>query len=129
MEPARRVLIVDDDDKIQYYLQVCLEDQDFECVTTGTGEGALEELERGFFDVLLLDVNLPGISGFEVLEHVRVIHPNARVIMISAMDDPDLARHAVASLGADLFVTKPCSPSDLRDAIQLVLPHATARPA
>ena len=121
MEPTHRALVVDDDEKIRYYLEVCLEDQGFTSVSVGTGERALNEIQRSSFDVLLLDVNLPGISGFEVLEHVRVIDPDARVIMISGMDDPYLARHAVASLGADLFMTKPCSPSDLRDAVTQVL--------
>ena len=120
MKPAQRALIVDDDEKIRYYLEVCLEDMGFACVSVATGERALNEIQRSSFDVLLLDVSLPGISGFEVLENVRVIDPDARVIMISGMDDPDLARHAIASLGADLFMTKPCSPSDLRDAINVV---------
>ena len=68
----------------------------------------------------LLDVNLPGLSGFVVLAHVHIVDPQTGVIMISGMDDPDIARHAVASLGADLFMTQPCSPSDLRKAIGLV---------
>lgn len=116
----KNALIVDDEEKIQYYLSVCIEDLGYDCVTVGTGEHALAELERCSFDVVILDVNLPGISGFEVLEHVRIVDPQAAVVMISGMDDPDIARHAVASLGADLFMTKPCSPSDLRDAMALV---------
>ncbi len=125
MKPAQRALIVDDDEKIRYYLEVCLEDMGFACVSVATGERALNEIQRSSFDVLLLDVSLPGISGFEVLENVRVIDPDARVIMVSGMDDPDLARHAVASLGADLFMTKPCSPSDLHDAINVVCQRGT----
>ena len=116
--PTRKSTLFDvDEDKIQYYLSVCIEDMGFDCTNVGTGELPLDELERQSFGVVLLDVNLPGLSGFEVLEHVRIVDPQAGVIIISGMDDPDIARHAVASLGADLFMTKPCSPSDLREAI------------
>ncbi len=118
MQTTSTALIVDDDETIQYYHSVCLEGVGMHCSAAGSGEQALEMLGRKSYDLVLLDVGLPGIDGFEVLERIRAASIDVCVIMISGLDDPGMPGHAVASLGADLFMTKPCSPSEVQTAVR-----------
>ena len=121
MDSAQIALVVDDDDAIQYYHSVCLDQMGIESITVGTGHEALDQLAARDFDIVLLDVGLPDMSGLEVLGSIRSQGPGTCVIMISGLHEAGLPAQAVASLGADLFMTKPCRPAEVRTAVEEAL--------
>ena len=83
-EKRKTVLIVDDDEGMRETLTAMLR-RDYRVLRAATGEFALQVLEKEDIDLMLLDVRLPGISGFEVLKIVRENYPYIEVIVISAI--------------------------------------------
>jgi two-component system response regulator (stage 0 sporulation protein F) len=76
-----------------------------------SGEEALDQLSAGGADVILLDILLPGLSGIEVLKHAKALHPEARVIMVTGLDQDEL-RAQTRHYGAAAYITKPFDFSD-----------------
>ena len=83
-----------------------------EHAAVSSGQEALEKLASRTFDLMLLDVRMPGMSGLEVLRQSRDDHPAMCVVMLTALVDIKVNAEAIA-LGADYHVTKPCDPDDL----------------
>jgi two-component system, NtrC family, response regulator AtoC len=105
MNPKRKtVLIVDDDEGMRDTLAAILR-RDFRVLKAATGEAALAIMDREDVDLALLDVRLPGISGFEVLRILKENYPLLEVIVISAMKEVDAAVEAIKR-GAYHYVTK-----------------------
>jgi two-component system nitrogen regulation response regulator GlnG len=84
---ARRVLIVDDDDTLRQQLAVYLENHGFACFTAGDGAQAILALERHLPEVVLLDIQMPDISGLDVAAITADLEPKPKVIFISGYDD------------------------------------------
>ncbi len=103
---ARRVLVVDDEEGIRSSLTRVLRDEGFDVAAVPTGEEALRRLGRESFDLLLLDVWLPGRDGLEILEEIRATYPEPAVIMISGHASVEAAVKAT-KLGAFDFIEKP----------------------
>ncbi len=103
-----RVLIVDDEPGIRESLLGVLEDEGYSCAAVHTGEQAIEELARKQYDVVLLDVWLPGIDGLETLSRIQEIHAEERpeVVVISGHGTIETAVRAT-KLGAFDFLEKP----------------------
>lgn len=103
-----RVLIVDDEPGIRESLLGVLEDEGYSCEAVPTGEQAIEELARKQYDVVLLDVWLPGIDGLETLSRIQEIHAEERpeVVVISGHGTIETAVRAT-KLGAFDFLEKP----------------------
>lgn len=104
------MLIVDDNPDVRAMLGFTLGDE-FTVRCAATGGAAIEELEHRAPDVMLLDVNMPGVDGYDVLEvrRERDLAPTTTVIMLSGNDDEsDLVRSW--ALGADAYLTKPIDP-------------------
>ncbi len=102
----RSLLIVDDEEKIRHMLARFFETRGFSTQMAASGTEALERLEQQAPDCLLLDIRMPDISGLEVLKAAKARYPGITVVMVTAMDDQDLARQAF-ELGASDYVTKP----------------------
>jgi DNA-binding NtrC family response regulator len=100
------VLIVDDEKMICDVLENDLSEQGYECNSAQTGEDALTELRLKKYDVVLLDIRLPGISGLEVLMDIWLHHKGTATIMITGVNDVDTAVAAMKS-GADDYIAKP----------------------
>jgi DNA-binding response OmpR family regulator len=115
-----RVLIVDDEPDILLMLRVNLEADGFETALAADGETALERIGEGRFDLMLLDVMMPVMDGWGVLDSLpRMAHP-PRVIVVSAKSsDRDVTRAIEA--GAIDYLTKPFSPSELASLVQTVV--------
>ncbi len=101
-----QILIVDDDPIFSELLKEVLQEQDYEISLAGNGRQALEQLQRGRPDLLLLDVTMPDMSGLQILSQVRTDHPEITVVMISGQSTIKDAVEAI-KLGAYDFLEKP----------------------
>ena len=94
----------------------------FRVSTAGSGEAGLESLQEGRFDLLILDIMLPGMSGIDVLQRVRR-HSDMPVIMLTARGD-DVDRILGLEFGADDYLAKPFNPRELLARIKAILRRA-----
>jgi two-component system, NtrC family, response regulator PilR len=99
------VLVVDDDETIRDALSEFLSEA-YVCHTAETAEKAFARLEDDAYDVLLTDISMPGLSGLELLGHVRQRFPNTPVIIISGISDQEHAQGLI-QLGAFDYLIKP----------------------
>ena len=119
---AREVLVVDDDEDLSFSLALSLELAGYAVRTAATGEEALAEVVDRDPDVIILDVRLPGIDGWEVLRRLGETgrFPRIPVVVVSASVDPVTAAKATA-LGCHAHLPKPFSSADLNRTVQAVL--------
>lgn len=106
-----RILIVEDEEAIADLEKDYLELSDFEVTIENTGDKGLETALTGSFDLVILDLMLPGVDGFEVCKQIRE-EKDIPIIMVSAKKD-DIDKIRGLGLGADDYMTKPFSPSEL----------------
>lgn len=106
-----KILIVEDEEAIADLEKDYLELSDFEVTIENNGDKGLETALTGNYDLVILDLMLPGIDGFEVCKRIRE-EKNIPIIMVSAKKD-DIDKIRGLGLGADDYMTKPFSPSEL----------------
>ena len=119
---GKRVLIVDDEPIIVISLEFLMKREGLEVRVASDGEAALAAIEEETPDLLLLDVMLPKLSGFEVCQRLRADprYRDVKIIMLSARGrEPDQQKGL--ALGADLYVTKPFSTKELVAQVQALL--------
>lgn len=115
------VLVVEDSLELRNYLRLLLELDRYQVEISGNGEEALQRIQNGCDPrVVLLDMEMPGMDGLETLRILRRLHPGAKVIMCSGVDDPDKIRQAF-SLGAQAYLVKPVQHLYLSAAIERCL--------
>jgi FixJ family two-component response regulator len=124
---AYRALIVDDERNIRLTLRTAVEGPDLEVSEASDGREALDRLGRARYDVVLLDLRLPGMDGLEVLRRLRERSPSTRVVVITAHGTVDAAVEAM-KLGAADFLQKPFDPHSVREVVTRAL-HADASAA
>lgn len=105
----QHILIIEDDRIIAESIEFVLEKDSFSCQWFNNGSESLDYLDNNKVDLILLDVGLPDMSGFDVLRKVR-LKSNIPVIIISARDDESDQVLGLEGLGANAYVTKPLSP-------------------
>ena len=110
--PAIRILIVDDESAIRRALRPPLLELGFQVAEASRGEEALQMLRAAVYDVVLLDVNMPGIGGVETLRRIRAFAPRLPILMLTVRDQEEDKVLALDS-GADDYVTKPFSTREL----------------
>ena len=118
MRPAR-VLAVDDEPRMLDFLRVSLQQHGLQLQEAQTGEEALQRVRSDLPDLVLLDVALPDIDGFDVLQRLRTVSSVPVIIVTIRSDESDRIRGL--TLGADDYVTKPFSPGELAARIKAVL--------
>jgi putative two-component system response regulator len=116
-----RILVVDDDLKSQKILRDLLTPDGYELAFAATGFAALQEAARKAPDVILLDVLMPDMDGFEVCRHLRLdpLLAEVSIIMVTSLDD-HASRLRGLEVGADEFVTKPFDMIELRARVRNV---------
>jgi DNA-binding response OmpR family regulator len=119
------VLLVEDEASIAGLLRSYLSAQGFRVVWVQSGEEALVELERHPIRVVLLDIGLPGMDGFDVCRQIRY-RSKVPLVMVTARDE-EIDRVAGLELGADDYVSKPFSPRELAARLKAVLRRAEDR--
>ena len=118
----RRVLIVEDEDNIAIALDYLMGREGFEHDRIATGRGALERIRDTHPDLVLLDVMLPEVSGYEICQEVRADRALAgvKILMMTARGSAMERRKGLA-LGADGFIAKPFELKELRDEVHRLL--------
>ena len=107
MTPLKpRILIVDDDATVCSMLTRMLGRKGYDCESAGNGARARESLASAPFDLALCDLNMPGESGLELIEHIAAEHPETATIMVTGADDSAIAEKAL-ELGTYGYVIKP----------------------
>jgi CheY-like chemotaxis protein len=121
----QRVLVVEDSAVIQRLIAVCLRPSGVEIETRGDGPGGLQAVLENPPDLLILDVGLPRMDGWQVLARIRadIRTRNLKVLVLTAHAQEETRERADRG-GADAFITKPFRPDDLRKAAEALLQEA-----
>jgi DNA-binding response OmpR family regulator len=116
------LLVIEDDQNLSKLLEYNLARAGFKCHLSSSGEDGLEKLKAINFDLVLLDIMLPGISGFEVCRSIRqnLLHKDIPIIMLTAKGE-EIDRILGFELGVDDYVVKPFSPRELTLRIRAIL--------
>lgn len=128
MSKTRQILTIEDDAAIRRGIVDALTFAGFRVLEAANGDEGLEQAVRGDYELLLLDLVLPGRSGLEVLRELRVVRPTVPVIILSARGE-EQDRVQGLRLGADDYVVKPFSVKELLARIEAVLRRSPARPS
>lgn len=113
------ILVVDDDVRMLRMMKRMLELEGFETLIANSGEAALKVFDKGTPDLVLLDIMMPDMNGYNVCRHIREFSP-VPIIMVTAMGD-DKEKVEGLDIGADDYVTKPFSASELAARVRAVL--------
>jgi two-component system response regulator CpxR len=122
-----RILLVDDDRELCQMLTEYLDAEHFEVQSVHDGAAALAQLRSAEFGIMILDVMLPGVSGFDVLRDLGAAHTTP-ILMLTARGD-DIDRIVGLELGADDYLSKPFNPRELVARIRAILRRASSRAA
>ena len=120
-----KILIVEDEPQLARFVQLELEHEEYETVISGDGREGLTLAEGGGFDLILLDIMLPGLNGLEVLRRLRKAEDHTPVIMLTARDSV-MDKVSGLDMGADDYITKPFAIEELMARIRAVLNRASA---
>jgi DNA-binding NtrC family response regulator len=112
-----RVLVVDDEEELTSTLVERLRFRNFECDGVTSGVAALETMEKATYDVIVLDVKMPGLGGIEVIERIKHQHPGTEVILLTGHGSASAAESGL-NRGAFEYVLKPVKIGALVDMIQ-----------
>jgi len=120
MAVANKILVVDDEEALRTVLSSELESEGYLVQSAGDGEAAMKILGEQDFHLVLLDIKMPNVDGFEVLKFLKQKHPQTKVIMLTGFAD---LKNAIESkkLGAEDFVSKPYDLVDLLTTVERVL--------
>ena len=121
------ILIVDDDDAVRDVLYDVLCDEHL-CHSASTAEQALAFIREQPYDVVLTDISMPGLSGVELLGHLRQTQPDTPVIIISGIGDREHAE-GLMRLGAFDFILKPFTLEAVEQSVARALEHSRAQRA
>jgi CheY-like chemotaxis protein len=120
MPEKNRILVVDDEEALRTVLSTELTSEGYEVTAASDGGEAIDFVKSNDYDLVLLDIKMPNVDGFEVLKFIKGDKPRIKVIMLTGFAD---LKNAIESkrLGAEDFVSKPYDLVDLLTTIERVL--------
>ncbi len=121
------ILVVEDEEKLARFVELELKHEGYEVMKCGNGRDALEIAEKGGFDLILLDIMLPGLNGLEVLRRLRTTS-DVPVILLTARDAV-MDKVSGLDAGASDYITKPFAIEELLARIRVVLRNAEKAPS
>lgn len=120
MNESLKILVIDDEEILRHCLDDILSDAGFKVQTASSGEEGLQLFEEEFFEIILLDIKMPGMSGIEVLKAIKKINPETKVIIITGYASVNTAVESM-KLGASDYLTKPFDMNQIKESVyQLV---------
>lgn len=128
MTAVRRILTIEDDNAIRRGIVDSLEFAGYTVIEAGCGDEGLEQAIRSDYDLLLLDLVLPGKGGLQILRELRIARPTVPVIILSARGEEN-DRVQGLRMGADDYVVKPFSVKELLARVEAVLRRTPERPS
>lgn len=126
MDKTQHILVVDDDPEIRHLLQAYLEQNGYRVDAVGDGKAMNRLLSEQHFDLVVLDLMLPGTDGLELCRNLRV-KSKIPIIMLTARGD-EMDRILGLEMGADDYLPKPFNPRELLARIKVVLRRSTSLP-
>jgi two-component system alkaline phosphatase synthesis response regulator PhoP len=117
---ATRIFLVEDEKSIRDALKLNLELEGYEVIATGEGKKVLKLFKEQYFDIVLLDIMLPEVSGLEICEQIRLINMDVPIIFLTAKDSSSDKINGLRK-GADDYITKPFNLEELLLRIQILL--------
>lgn len=121
MRPEKvNILFAEDDDILNSALQEELVGAGYDVTAVFDGEAAITKVQKKNIDVAILDIEMPKVNGFEVLQYIKHNHPSVKVIMLTGYADLQNAMKA-KKLGSDGFVEKPYDLNDVLSTIEHVV--------
>ena len=114
------VLVVDDDPRVREVLEDVITAQGYKVVAVGTGDEALKEVDRRHFDLVFLDLVLPGKGGVETMAEIKAKDKRAVVVIVTGYGDDPVAMEAMA-LGPLLLIRKPFKVEDVIEVLNVVI--------
>jgi two-component system chemotaxis response regulator CheY len=119
---SKNVLIVDDSEFVRNYHSAILRDASFQVITAGDGMEALEKLFTNRCDLVLTDINMQRMDGYEFIRRVRAEKQYQQLpIVIISTDDKAKDRKKGFDAGANLYLVKPCSPEVMLETLNMVM--------
>ncbi len=115
-----RILVVDDELSMREFLSILLEREGYQVEVAGSAEDALRQMETSLFDLVLSDVNMPGLGGIELLSRIKKISPETGVLMITAFSAAEQAVEAM-KLGAYDYISKPFKIEEIKQLVKNAL--------
>lgn len=115
----KRILIVDDERNIRTTLKMCLSGEEYETETAADGEEGLKKAEENKYDLIFLDIKMPGMNGMEVLEELRKKGNKTSIVIMTAYGTIENAVRAMKLHAVD-FIPKPFTPGEIREAAKKV---------
>lgn len=111
----KRILLVDDEEGIQLLYREEFEDEGYEVVSAYNGDEALALFREQSFDLIILDINMPGMNGIEVLRRMKEINPHLPVILSSAYQE---YKQDIGSWASEEYIVKSSNLDDLKSAVR-----------
>ena len=115
-----KILLVEDEESIRSFLKINLERNSFQVIEAGTGEEGIEKALLEKPEIIILDVMLPGIDGFQVCSRLRKEFPNVGIIMLTAKGQ-DMDKIMGLEFGADDYIIKPFNPLEVVLRVKAIL--------
>ena len=128
MSEIRTILVIDDDPDVRDALQTALEAQGYRVACAPDGEAGIAQAVRNRPDVVILDMMMPRVSGFVVLERLKHHHRLGVPVIMLTGNDSDHQQAYAESLGVDDYLTKPVPPGQLYQSIVRVCPRPRSGP-
>lgn len=112
-----RIMIIEDDKEMRSLLKDFLEEEGFETDSASNGVDALRMLSKDYFDLVITDIRMPGLTGLDILPRIRRLKPEIPIIVMTAYGSDDVRRRSLER-GATIYLEKPIHLSKLRAVIR-----------
>ena len=126
MTPKPKILLVDDEDRFRTTMRKMLTGHGLDVTDLDNGQAALAALTAQPYDVVVLDLRMPGMDGVQTLKAMKDLHPDLEVIILTGHASMDDAME-IMQLGGTEYLLKPCSVEELLDKIELAVERQTTR--
>ena len=126
MTPKPKILLVDDEDRFRTTMRKMLTGHGLDVTDLNSGQAALTALAAQPYDVVVLDLRMPGLDGIQTLKAMKDLHPDLEVIILTGHASMDDAME-IMQLGGTEYLLKPCSVEELLDKIDLAWERRTTR--